>query len=234
MFPTAIHPLALAPDSPPLDTPSPAPYSSTPVVQSTANGEASKAETGYFDGFDRESTLDDDEADESERPQLKSRSTLRATAVLNPSSPYPVPTQSPALPRYLSFPRPPHLLPPESLSQLPTPHLIALVVALSRELSDSNESRDRSSRVNHALEEILSDKGISEGELERVRLRAGVAGESLETASSDWQIALSLEDSETRTAGEVPEFNQRRNRKSIVPRDQTEVMCSNNRNECFR
>lgn len=218
MISTASHPLR--PDSPPLDTPSPAPYSSTPLIPPT-NGERTEAETGYFDGV--ESTQHDDEPDDSDRPQLKSRSTIRATPLPNLSSPDPVTTESPTLPRSLTFPRPPHLLPSATLAQLPTPLLIALVVALSRDLTDSNQIGDRSSRVNKALEELLSGKGMSEGELERITLRAGVAVELPAAPPADWQIELSVEDGAEESVREVKEINQRRSRKSIVARDQTEV-----------
>lgn len=219
MISTASHPLR--PDSPPLDTPSPAPYSSTPTIP-PPNGELVATETGYFDGFDRESTQHDDEPDDGDRPPLKSHSTIRAIPA-NLSSPRPVPTESPTIPRHLAFPRPPHLLPATTLAEIPTPHLIALVVALSNELTDSKENGDRTSRVNKALEELLRDKGMSEGELERARLRAGVAVELLAVPPADWQIELSVEDGAGDAGREEQEINRRRSRKSIVARDQTEV-----------
>lgn len=75
------------------------------------------------------------------------------------------------IPPSLAFPKPPHLLPPEALADLPRSHLIALVNALSRDCA-VGESKARELQ---AVEEAAIEGGVGRGELERARVRARIA-----------------------------------------------------------
>lgn len=84
---------------------------------------------------------------------------------------------SSALPPRLSFPSAPHRLPDETISSVPLSHLVALVKALSRDL-DAAQASLRSQRAElTALEKLVRDKGASEGEVERVKVRARTGNE---------------------------------------------------------
>ncbi|KWU42546.1 TBC-domain-containing protein [Rhodotorula sp. JG-1b] len=99
------------------------------------------------------------------------------------------------VPARLSFPSPPHRLPDETISSIPLSHLVALVKALSRDLDEAQASL-RSQRAElAALEKLVRDKGASEGEVERVKVRARtgteeVGGDSAGGGKRDWSIDL--------------------------------------------
>ncbi|GAA5866842.1 hypothetical protein JCM3774_001818 [Rhodotorula dairenensis] len=101
-----------------------------------------------------------------------------ASPLASPSAPsayaaFSDPFSSPATtPPRISFPAPPHRLPREDLTPLPLAHLVALVQALSRDLDDAQASL-RSQRAElAALDRLVRDKGASEGEIERAKVRA--------------------------------------------------------------
>lgn len=110
------------------------------------------------------------------------------------------------VPARLSFPSAPHRLSDETISSIPLSHLVALVKALSRDL-DATQASLRSQRAElAALEKLVRDKGASEGEVERVKVRARtgveeevgdsagggkrVAGSGGRLAAEDWSIDL--------------------------------------------
>lgn len=109
-------------------------------------------------------------------PTLSAVPSRVASPLASPSAPsayaaFSDPLSSPVPPR-ISFSAPPHRLPHEELAPLPLAHLVALVQALSRELDDAQASL-RSQRAElAALERLVRDKGASEGEIERVKVRA--------------------------------------------------------------
>ncbi|KAM0751672.1 TBC-domain-containing protein [Meredithblackwellia eburnea MCA 4105] len=163
-----------------------------------------------------------------QQPNSGSSSSVSSTASLSPpllpsdpTSPSPVQADSasasihtstehsspatPFLPPPNTFvlPSPPHQLPLDSplLTSLPNSHLVAIVRALSRQLAQASEESTNAASECEALVQLLNDKGIGKGEVERTRLRARVAGSSAEDGSSsaaaakeerntEWRISL--------------------------------------------
>ncbi|GAA5976881.1 hypothetical protein JCM10908_005660 [Rhodotorula pacifica] len=122
------------------------------------------------------------------------------------SFPDPFASSSPpaSLPARLSFPSAPHLLPTSTLDPLPVSHLVALAQALSRDL-DKTQASLRSQRAElAALERLVRDKGgASEGEIERVKVRARTGAEEVEQAESGGGGAAAGK--RTASGGKAPE-----------------------------
>lgn len=97
------------------------------------------------------------------------------------------------VPARVSFPSAPHRLPDEAISSIPLSHLIALVKALSRDLDEAQASLRTQRAELAALEKLVRDKGASEGEVERVKVRArtGSEEEAGDAAGGGKRIAAS-------------------------------------------
>ncbi|KAL8291737.1 hypothetical protein RQP46_001995 [Phenoliferia psychrophenolica] len=135
------------------------------------------------------------------RPALTSTLTLRANSISSspknlsgPGSPEapdePLPPEP--LPKHLSFPQAPHLLPTDStlLSALPRDHLLALVRALSRELGTSRAAAADGERECEAMVGMLKDKGVGEGEVQRARVRARIEEGNGGPKEREWKVDL--------------------------------------------
>ena len=102
-----------------------------------------------------------------ERPSTVTSGGSRSRAASSPS-----PAPSTPLPRHLSFPEPPHALPPVALTSIPLGHLVALAQALSAQLEEAQASLREGRAELRALETLAVEKAASEGEIERAKVRA--------------------------------------------------------------
>ncbi|GAA6061569.1 hypothetical protein JCM10212_001101 [Sporobolomyces blumeae] len=75
------------------------------------------------------------------------------------------------VPRRLSLPRPPHDVPAPTLALLPLSHLVALARTLSRDLELAQQDLAARRRDLEAIEQLAVEKGASEGEAERAKVR---------------------------------------------------------------
>ncbi len=80
-------------------------------------------------------------------------------------------------PSRLTLPAAPHLLSATALDPLPVMHLVALVQALSRDLDETQASLRAHRAELAALEKLVRNQGASEGEVERVKVRARTEAE---------------------------------------------------------
>ncbi|POY75796.1 hypothetical protein BMF94_1109 [Rhodotorula taiwanensis] len=112
---------------------------------------------------------------DSRSPSMRSRaaSPLASPSTRSAYASFPEPfEQTTELPSRLAFPKAPHLLPADQLDAVPLSHLVALLQALSRDLDETQASLRAGTAELAALEKLVRDKGASEGEVERVKVRA--------------------------------------------------------------
>ncbi|KAM0786289.1 hypothetical protein ACM66B_001768 [Microbotryomycetes sp. NB124-2] len=134
----------------------------------------------------------------SNRPSLLSRSrpssSSRSTRVgLGNEEPSEEAVSAP-LPRFLSLAAAPHLVPPDALSALPHDHLVTLVATLSDAHERTMTQLEQSRKQCTALEQVCIHSGISQGEVDRAKLRAKVDFEEEQRQrtlkAGDWRIQL--------------------------------------------
>jgi hypothetical protein len=141
---------------------------------------------------------------EPRRPLLKSRSTLKS---LNMNSPSTSSIDSPrrrstsprdhriesAIPSELILSAPPHFQSQLStLSNLPRQQLLMLIQSLSRSLTSTQDGLDLVKAKNNALEGLLHEVGVGQGEIERlgVRLESEVRSRPSDVDGTEWRIRL--------------------------------------------